>query len=62
MIIDKMIEKNPSYRINSCQAYSIAKKYFIQKFVKNSSVDAVLNCFNNYPNFNEYYCYENNKF
>ena len=61
-LIDKMIEKNPSYRINSYQAYSIAKKYFIQKFVKNSSVDAVLNCFNYSPNFNEFYCYDNNKF
>ena len=60
--IDKMMEKDAANRITSYQACSIAKKYFIQKYVKNSSVDAVLNCFNNYPNFNEYYCYENNKF
>ena len=56
--IEKMIDKNSSYRISSNQAYSIAKKYFIQKFVKNSSVDAVLNCFNNFPNFNEFFSYE----
>ena len=61
-LIDKMLQKNESNRITSYQACSIAKKYFIQKYVKNSSVDAVLNCFNNYPNFNEYYCYDNNKF
>ena len=60
--IDKMIQNNENKRITSSQACSIAKKFFIQKFVRNSSIDAVLNCFNNFPNFNEYYCFENNKF
>ena len=61
-LIDKMIEKNASNRFSSYQAFSIAKKYFIQKYVKNSSVDAVLNCFYNFPNFNEFYCCEKYKF
>ena len=54
-LIEKMIKKNENERITSGEAFAMAKKYFIKKFVKNSSVEAVMYCFFNYPNFTEYF-------
>ena len=50
-IINQMLEKDPKKRIDSLAARNYAKQYFIEKYVKNTSVDAVMNCFYNYPNF-----------
>ena len=61
-LVDKMIQKNEDDRIDSNQALNIAKKYFIKKFVKNTSVEAVLKCFYNFPNFKEYFCNNNTMF
>ena len=44
-IIDQMIEKDDRRRPSSEDAYFYIKKYFINKYVKNSSVDAILHCF-----------------
>ena len=53
--VDKMIEKKPTNRMKSNDAYVIAKRYFIDKFVKNSSINSVMYCLNNFQNFNEYF-------
>ena len=54
-IINQMIEKDPAKRINSKKAYDYVKKYFIIKYARITSVDAVLYCFYNFPNFKEYF-------
>ena len=54
-LIDKMIVINPKNRISSNDAYLIAKKYFIKKFLKNTAIEVILNCFYNFPNFTEYF-------
>ena len=59
-LIDRMININKNNRISSSEAFSIAKKYFIKKYVKNSSVESILYCFNNFPNFSQYFCNNNN--
>ena len=60
-VIDQMIQNDPQRRLNSYEAYSIIKKNFIKNCVKNSCVDAAINCFGNFPNFIEFFCNENNK-
>ena len=50
-IIYKMMEKDPVKRIDTLEAYNEVRKYFVEKYVKNTSIDAVMNCFCNYPNF-----------
>jgi hypothetical protein len=51
-----MIQKDVKNRISSNEAYLIAKKNFIKKFVKNTAIEATLKCFYNFPNFMEYFC------
>ena len=55
-LIDKMIQKDVKNRISSNEAYLIAKKIYIKKFVKNSAIEATLKCLYNFPNFMEYFC------
>lgn len=59
-LIDRMIDENKETRIGSSEAFALAKKNFIKKYVKNSSIEAILFCFNNYPNFVEYFNNSNN--
>ena len=66
-LIKRMIENDPENRITSFEAKSISKKYYIQKYVKNTSVEAVLRCFYSFPNFSKFFkelnekCFNNNK-
>ena len=66
-LIKRMIENDPDNRITSFEAKSIAKKYYIQKYVKNTSVEAVLRCFYSFPNFTKFFkelnekCFNNNR-
>jgi hypothetical protein len=57
-----MIEKDDRKRISSEDAYFYIKKYFINKYVKNSSVDAILHCFYCFPNFRNFFNDNRNKF
>jgi hypothetical protein len=34
---------------------AFAKNYFIKNYVKNTSIEATMNCFNNFPNFNSFF-------
>ena len=58
-LIDEMIQKDPKNRISSDDAYLTAKKYFIKNCVKNTTIEATLKCFYNFPNFKEYFCNNN---
>ena len=60
-IVDKMTEKNDRKRISSDDAYFYIRKYFINKYVKNSSVDAILHCFYCFPNFKDFFNNNKNK-
>ena len=53
--INKMIEKDPSKRPTSNEAMTFAKNYFIKNYVKNTSIESTMNCFNNFPNFNSFF-------
>ena len=54
--VEKMIQRNPLQRTSSSnEAFITAKKYFIKKFVKNTSINCVMHCLNNFPNFKEYF-------
>jgi len=60
-IVDQMIEKDDRKRPTSEESFYFIKKNFINKYVKNSSVDATLNCFYQFPNFREFFLNNNNK-
>jgi len=60
-IVDQMIEKDDRKRLTSEDSYIIIKKNFINKYVKNSSVDATINCFYNLPNFKQFFSENGNK-
>ena len=60
-IVDIMIERNDRKRPNSDDAYFYIRKYFIKRYVKNSSVDAALHCFFCYENFKSFFNDNNNK-
>ena len=60
-IVDKMIERNDRKRVYSEEAYTYIRKYFIKRYVKNSSVDAALHCFFCYENFKSFFNDNNNK-
>ena len=60
-IVDQMIEKDDRKRPTSEDSYFIIKKNFINKYVKNSSVDATINCFYNLPNFKQFFFDNGNK-
>ena len=60
-IVDQMIEKDDRRRPTSEDSYFIIKKNFINKYVKNSSVDATINCFYNLPNFKQFFSDNGNK-
>jgi hypothetical protein len=57
-----MIEKDDRKRISSEEAYFYIRKYFINRYVKNSSIDAVINCFYCFPNFRNFFYDNNNKY
>ena len=61
-IVDQMIEKDDRRRPSSEDAYFYIKKYFINKYVKNSSVDAILHCFYCFPNFRNFFNDNRNKY
>jgi hypothetical protein len=61
-IVDKMTDKDDRKRPTSDDAYFYIRKYFIQKCVKNSSVNAVLHCFNCFPNFKAFFNDNKNKY
>ena len=50
-----MIQLDKIDRISSDVAYLMARKYYIEKFVKNTAIEATLNCFYNFPNVRDYY-------
>ena len=60
-IVDQMIEKDDRRRPSSEESYYVIKKYFINKYVKNSSVDATINCFYQLPNFKQFFFNNKNK-
>ena len=60
-LIKGMIEEEPENRMTSFEAKSMAKKYYIQKYVKNSSVESVLRCFYQFPNFTKFFLDLNEK-
>ena len=60
-IIDQMIEKDDKRRISSEDAYFIIRKNFISRYVKNSSIEAVLYCFYSFPNFRNFFYDNRNK-
>ena len=53
--IIKMLKNNPEERPTSKEAMLIAREYFIKTYLKNTSLEAAFNCFNNFPNFNEFF-------
>ena len=59
-IILKMIQKDKYQRFSCLEAYNSVKKYFIEKYVKNTAVKSSLNCFYNFPNFRDYFLNNNN--
>ena len=61
-IVDKMLDKDKMRRVTCEDVYFYIRKYFIKKCVKNSSVDAVLNCFNCFPNFKAFFNDKKNKY
>ena len=61
-IVDKMTDKDDRKRLTSDDAYLYIRKYFINKYVKNSSVDAVLHCFYCFPNFKNFFNDNKNKY
>ena len=61
-IVDKMTDKDDKKRLTSDDAYLYIRKYFINKYVKNSSVDAVLHCFYCFPNFKNFFNDNKNKY
>ena len=50
-LIERMICEEEDERISTSDARKIAKKYYIKKYVKNSSTIAILRCLNRYDNF-----------
>ena len=60
-IVDQMIEKDDRRRPSSEDSYFVIKKNFINRYVKNSSVDATINCFYQLPNFKQFFCDNRNK-
>ena len=54
-LIRGMLKVDPYDRITSFEAVAIAKKYYIQKFLKNTSVESVLRCFYEFPNFHKFF-------
>ena len=60
-IINKMIERDPTNRYTSKQAYTIIKNIFIEKYVKNSAVNSSLNCFKSFKNFRDFFLNDYNK-
>lgn len=53
--ISNMMKSNSKNRPSSKEAMLIAKENFIKTYVKDTSIEAVLRCFNNFPNFNQYF-------
>ena len=53
--IGLMIQKNENERPNCNEAMLYAKDNFIKLYVKNTSVESVLNCFSNFPNVIQYF-------
>ena len=53
--IELMIQKNENARPNCNEAMLYAKDNFIKLYVKNTSVESVLNCFSNFPNVIQYF-------
>ena len=53
--VKRMIDSDETKRPTCNEAMVDAKNYFIKLYVKNTSVEAILNCFSNYPNFNNYF-------
>ena len=51
----KMIKYNPNERPTAKEAMLRARDYFIKTYLKNTSLEASFNCFNNFPNFNEFF-------
>ena len=54
-LLRQMLKYEREERISSFDAKAIAKKYYIQKYVKNSSFESVLRCLYNFPNLNKYF-------
>jgi len=56
-----MIEKDDKRRISSEDAYFIIRKNLINRYVKNSSIEAVLYCFYSFSNFRNFFYDNRNK-
>ncbi len=53
--IGMMIQTNENARPSCYDAMLYAKDNFIKLYVKNTSVESVLNCFSNFPNVIQYF-------
>ena len=53
--IEKMRNDDPKERPTSNKAMLDARENFIKTYLKNTSLEAAFNCFNNFPNFNEFF-------
>jgi serine/threonine protein kinase len=53
--IVEMLKYNPDERPTSQKAMHTAKEYFIKTYLKNTSLEAAFNCFNNFPNFIQFF-------
>ena len=50
-----MIDPDPKKRPTCYEAMNYAKNFFIKLYVKNSAIESAFYCFNNFPNFNNYF-------
>ena len=53
--VNKMIDPDPKKRPTCYEAMNYAKNFFIKLYVKNSAIESAFYCFNNFPNFNNYF-------
>ena len=54
-LIKKMIAKKPDKRPTCEEALAIVKYHFLKSYLKNTSIEASFNCFNNFKNFKDYF-------
>ena len=54
-VIKRMIEKDHNKRPTSSEIYCIFKKYYMKKYMKNSSIYSVVRCLLSFRNFYDYF-------
>ena len=54
-VVRRMIEIDQNKRPTSFEIFKIFKKYYMRKYMRNSSIYSVVRCLFGFPNFNEYF-------